>query len=238
MKRLTGTVALAIALVTVAGSAMAAKEKSALKVTVDPAFFDKTITKIGLMKLVYPITNDAMMEEILPDLVNGTLQDQGEFTILYPDDIRVAAERGGYKEAFETLVRVWRTRGEIDAQSLAKVNQAVGLDAIVCVELTHWEQKKLDITEEGYSTTTVGLRCRMWNVADQALHWEASLVKVANSPPYTPSGSTADRVPESPRYEEVAEAVVQEVIGSYPKPEDKERIEKEAKKKKKKEGGR
>lgn len=249
MKRLIGAMVVAISLVALAGSAIAAKEKSQLAIKVDPAFWEKPLNKIGLLGISYPISNDAMMAEIVPDLINGTLQDQGEFTLLYPDDIRMAAERGGFKQAYDTLIRVWRNRGEIDPPSLATVQAAVGLDAIVGVELTHWEQHKLDFSEEGYSTTTVGLRSRLWSVSDRILLWEASLVKVGKSPPYDPSGSSASdvggnsrqtvkTVPDPPKYEEIAEDVVLEVIGSYPKPEDKDRLTREAKKKKKKEAGR
>ncbi len=240
MKRLTGSVAMAIALVTVAGSAMAAKEKSELKVMVEPAFYNKPWNKIGLVGITYPITNDVMMQEIMPDLVSSTLQDQGEFTLLFPEDIRKAAERGGFKEAYDTLARVWRSRGEIDPPSLAIVQQAINVDALILVDLTHWEQHHLEVGVEGYATTTVGLRARMWDASDRTLLWEATLVKIGKSPPYSPAlGETSIRsVPEAPKFELIAEEVVQATIGSYPKPEDKEKVLKAAQKKKKKEDGR
>jgi len=249
MKRLTGAMALAIALVTVAGSAMAAKEKSELKVTIDPAFWNKSWTKIGLVGITYPVSNDVRKEEIIPDLVSSVLQEQGDFTLLFPDDIRKAAERGGFKEAYDTLARVWRTRGEIDPPSLAIVQQAINVEALVLVDLTHWDMQHLEVGIEGYATTTVGLRARMWDATDRTLVWEASLIKIGKSPPYNPSGDTAvdasgatrqsvKSIPEPPTYEQIAEEVVNEVIGSYPKPEDKEKALKAAQKKKKKEEGR
>ena len=108
------------------------------------------------------------------------------------------------------------------------------------MDLTHWEQHHLEVGVEGYATTTVGLRARMWDATDRTLLWEASLVKIGKSPPYSPSsGETSVKsVPEPPKFQQIAEEVVLEVIGSYPKPEDKEKALKAAQKKKKKEDGR
>jgi hypothetical protein len=253
MNRLTGTAMTLATLLLLAGPAFAAKEKSQLKVTVDPAYWDKSIAKIGLLGFTWPHQDDVRMAETIPDLVMGALQDQGDFTLLFPDDIKKAAELGGHKDAYETLLRVWRTRGELDPPALAVIQGALGLDALAGVDLTHWEQHQLDFSQEGYSTTTVGLRARLWDARDRTLLWDASLVKVAKSPPYNPSGASAadaggttrqavKTVPEPPEYDVTADEVVTEVIGSYPKPEDKEKYmkawEKKQKDGKKKEAGR
>ena len=50
MNRLTGPAVALFALALAAGSAFAAKEKSTLKATVDPAYWDRKITKIGLLE--------------------------------------------------------------------------------------------------------------------------------------------------------------------------------------------
>jgi hypothetical protein len=254
MNRQTGPAVALLALALAAGSAFAAKEKSSLKATVDPAYWDRKIAKIGLLGFTWPHQDDVRMQETIPDLVKGAMQDQGDFTLLFPEDVRKAAELSGNKEAYETLIRVWRTRGELDPPALATLQAALGLDAVTGTEVTHWEQRKLDFSEEGYSTTTVGMRTRMWDARDRLLLWEASMIKVANSPPYNPSGSgaadaggttrqTVKSVPEPPEYDVVTEEVVGEIIGSFPSESNKERYLKAAEKnqknaKKKKEDGR
>jgi len=249
MNRLTGPAVALFALALAAGSAFAAKEKSTLKATVDPAYWDRKITKIGLLGFTWPHQDDVRMEETIPDLVKAALQDQGEFTLLFPEDVRKAAELSGNKEAYETLMRVWRTRGELDPPALATIQAALGLDAMAGTEVTHWEQHQLDSSEEGYSTTTVGMRTRMWDAHDRLLLWEASMVKVANSPPYNPSGAVdaggttrqTSKPPEPPEYDVVTEEVVNEIIGSFPKDSNKERYLKAGKNQKnskKKEDGR
>lgn len=226
-----------------AGPARAAKEKSDLAVTIDPAFWDRSIAKIGLLDLVYPHMNDDRMYEV-EDMVQAVLQEQGDFELFFPDDIKNSGERVN-KTAYETLLRTWKARRELDPPSLEALRDALGVDALVGVELTHWEQHQLEFTEEGNSTTTVGLRAWMWDTKDRTLLWQASLIKVAKSPPYNPSGATVSdagggtrqgikAVPEPPRYEIVSEEVVEKVIGAYPKPEDKEKAGKKGGKKKSK----
>jgi hypothetical protein len=229
-----------------AAPARAAKEKSDLAVTIDPAYWDRTITKIGLLDLVYPHMNDDRMYEV-EDMIQAMLQDQGDFELFFPGDIKSAGERVN-KTAYDTLLRTWQSRRELDPPSLEALRDALGVDALVGVELTHWEQRKLEFTEEGNSTTTVGLRAWMWDTKDRTLLWESSMIKVAKSPPYNPAGSAVSdagggtrqgikAVPEPPRYEIVSEEVVEKVIGAYPKPEDRKKSGKKSDKKKAKGDG-
>lgn len=238
MKLFTATLAAALLLVASAG---AAKDKSDLAVTIDPSYFDREIAKIGLLDLVYPHMNDDRMYEV-EDMIQAVLQDQGDFELFFPGDIKSSGERVN-KQAYETLLRVWQSRRELDPPSLEALREALGVDALVGVELTHWEQRKLEYTEEGNSTTTVGLRAWMWDTKDRTLLWEASMIKVAKSPPYNPSGSVVSdagggarqgfkAVPEPPRYDNVAEEVVEKVIGAYPSEDDRKKAGKKAGKKK------
>jgi hypothetical protein len=226
-----------------AAPARAAKDKGDPAVTIDPTFWDRTITKIGLLDLVYPHMNDDRMYEV-EDMIQAMLQDQGDFELFFPGDIKSSGERVN-KTAYETLLRTWKSRRELDPPSLDALREALGVDALIGVELTHWEQHQLEFTEEGNSTTTVGLRAWMWDTKDRTLLWESSLIKVSKSPPYNPSGSTVSdagggtrqgikSVPEAPRYEIVSEEVVEKVIGAYPKPEDREKAGKKSRKKKSK----
>lgn len=202
-------------------------KKSEVAVKVDSTFFSHTIQRIGLIDIHLPSTNDERTEMVV-DMVQASLQEQGDFEIHFPGDIKSAAERSGHKTEYETLMRVWLARRELDPPALKELAEALGLDAVAGVELTHWEQQKIDFSQEGYSTTTVGLKVWMWDAKDRTLLWEASQVKTARSIPYNPSQSiVADAgggarqaikdVPEPPEFDDVAQEVVSNVMTSYPK---------------------
>ena len=131
-----------------------------------------------------------------------------------------------------TLLRVWLSRRAIEPPALARLGPATSIDAIVAAEVTHFEQFKLDYTQEGYSTTTVGLKIQMFDARDLTLLWQASEVYVAKSPPYNPSSFvTPDAggvsrqgmkgVPPSPPYEMVSKKVVKDVISTFPREKEK-----------------
>lgn len=226
MRRWTiGALALLILLPATALAAKGKKSEAAVKV--DPTFFDRRIERIGLLTVTLLRTDDTRTEMVI-DMVQSALQEQGEFEVHFPDDIKSSAERSDHKADYETLMRVWLARRELDPPALKKISEALVLDAMVGVELTHWEQQQIDYTQEGNSTTTVGLKVWMWDARDRTLLWEASLIKTAKSPPYDPSNSVvADagggarqgikNVPAPPEYDDVAQEVVDKVLGTYPK---------------------
>lgn len=203
----------------------AAKEKVAF--SVDPAYFERKINRIALIDIITPSDADERVLEMVPT-IQAAIQEQGDFDLLFPDDFQAAAERGGAREAWETLHRVWHSRRELDPPSLARVAAATSVDAIIGAEVTHFEQFKIDYQTEGYSTTTVGLRIQMFDAHDRKVLWQASMVHVAKSPPYNPAGyvgsdagggtvQTGKGVPDPPEFDDTAEKVVNDVINTFPK---------------------
>jgi hypothetical protein len=206
--------------------------------TVAPDYFEKKIGKIAILDVITPRGVDDRVFEI-EDMIQFALQEQGDFEILFPSDFKSAAERGGARTAYEALLRVWRSRREIEAPSFAKVVPATSIDALIAAEVTHFEQEKIDFHVEGNSTTTVGLKIQMFDATDRHVLWEASIIKVEKSQPYKPdayitadaSGRSQQRVnvvPEPPEYDLTSQKVVDLVIGTFPKAEN----EKSDKKKK------
>lgn len=219
----------------------AKKDKNEVAVTVDPTFFDHTLNSIGVLEMLTPSVEDERVE-MVQDLVEGELQEKGEFTILFPEDLKAAAAASaardaGVKEAYGTLLRVWEQRRVIDPPSMEIVAAALGLDALVGIEVTHWEQYQLDLATEGNSTTTVGLKVSMFS-RDRTLLWEAARVYVAKSPPYNPSNSVVadadggaraagkSSAPAPPEYDDTAERVVKQVMATWPTRKGKDAKEK------------
>lgn len=207
------------------------KDKSEVAVTVDSTFFDHSLKSIGVLPMLTPSVEDERVD-MVQDMVEGELQEKGDFTLLFPTDLKAATDGSGAKDAYATLLRVWQQRRLIDPPSMEIVAAALGLDAIVGIEITHWEQYKLDLLTEGNSTTTVGLKVSMYS-KDRTLLWEAARVYVAKSPPYNPSNSVvsdaagqaraAGKVapPDPPEFDDTAERVVKQVMGAWPTEKDK-----------------
>lgn len=228
MKRQFGrAVLIAAAIVSLTGmEAGAAKPKALVAVKVDSTFFSRSLKRIAILDIITPAVEDPRVAEI-EHLVQAALQDQGEFLLLFPEDLRTAAEHAGEKVAYETLLRVWHSRRVIDTPALAKVGPAASIDALVAAEVTHFEQYKLEYTQEGYSTTTVGLKIQMYDARDNTLLWEASEVYVAKSPFYDASsyvspdaGGVSKQamrgLPPPPEYDDVSQKVVEDVISTFP----------------------
>lgn len=232
----------AVCLAALSSSPALAARGDRVAVTVAPDYFQRKIGKIALLDVITPRGVDDRVFE-MEDMIQFALQEQGDFEILFPSDFKSAAERGGAKEAYEALLRVWRSRRDIEAPSLAKVAPATSIDALLAAEVTHFEQAKIDFMQEGNSTTTIGLKIQMFDAHDRTLLWEASMVKVEKSQPYKPdayitadaSGRSQQRVnvvPEPPEYELTSQKVVDLVIGTFPRAGDEKSDKKNDQKKK------
>ncbi len=233
MIRFSSAVVLAAVLVAAAAPAALCGKKDKVAVTVHESFHDRTLERIGILTIITPtvqVQDDRI--EMMADMASGAIQDQGEFYLLFVNDLKAAAERAGEKEAYDTMIRVWNARRLLDPPSLKKIQAATSVDALIAVEVTHFEQKKLEAGQEGYATTTVGLKIQMFDARDLTPLWEASEIKVSKSPPYIPSAQvtqdasggarqTAKGLPEPPQYDVVAQEVVDSVIGTFPKEKDK-----------------
>lgn len=208
--------------------------------TVAPDFFERTIRKVAILEVITPggVVDEHVYE--IEDMIQLALQEQVEFEILFPSDFKSAADRGGAREPYDALLRVWRSRRDIEAPSLAKVAPATSIDALIAAEVTHFEQAKIDFSQEGNSTTTVGLKIQMFDARDRELLWEASMIKVDKSQPYKPdayvtadaSGRSTQRVnvvPEPPEFDITAQKVVDLVVGTFPQPETEKSDKKKSK---------
>lgn len=220
--------ALLFGLVGLAASPRAARAaKDQVAVTVDSTFFSHPLKTIAVLDMLTPSFEDERVFK-MQDMVEEALTAKGEFTMMYPNDLKAAAEKSGAADAYATLVRVWQQRRVIDPPAMEKVAEVVGIDALVGIEVTHWEQYQIDLTSEGNSTTTVGLKLSMYSARDKVLLWQASEIYVAKSPPYNPSNAVVDAggetraasksaAPKPPEYVPTAQRVVKDVFATWPK---------------------
>jgi hypothetical protein len=176
---------------------------------------------IAVLDMLTPSFEDERVFK-MQDMVEEALTAKGDFTMMYPNDLKAAVEKTGAAEAYTTLVRVWQQRRVIDTPAMEKVAETVGIDAVVGIEVTHWEQYQIDMTSEGNSTTTVGLKISMYSAREKLLLWQASMIYVAKSPPYNPSNAVVETggearaagksvAPKPPEYVPTAQRVVKEV---------------------------
>jgi hypothetical protein len=205
--------------------ALASKDQVA--VTVDSTFFSHPLKTIAVLDMLTPSFEDERVFK-MQDMVEEALTAKGDFTMMYPNDLKAAVEKTGAAEAYSTLVRVWQQRRVIDTPAMEKVAETVGIDALVGIEVTHWEQYQIDMTSEGNSTTTVGLKISMYSAREKLLLWQASMIYVAKSPPYNPSNAVVETggearaagksvAPKPPEYVPTAQRVVKDVFATWPK---------------------
>ncbi len=236
MKRLLmRTVLLASAFVLMTGlEAQAAKVEVAVKV--DSTFFSRKLQRIAILNVITPSVEDERVGQV-EDMIRVALQDRIDpILLVFPNELKSAAEHGGVRADSETLLRVWDQRRTIEGPAMEKVGPATSIDAVVAAEVTHFEQYQIDYTQEGYSTTTVGLKIHMYDARDNTLLWEASEVYVAKSPPYNPSNYVADAggavrqgikgVPAPPEYDVVSQKVVDDIVKTFPRADDQKKPDK------------
>ncbi len=158
----------------------------------------------------------------------SALDATGKYRFSTIDRFASDAELRGLQQDYDTLVEGWNKRRVIDPARAKKLLEATQYDAVIGMEITNWESFQIPATQEGVSTTTVGLGMQMYS-ADGTHLWTGSKIRVAESLPYYPDfNTTSDNtgiarttvqsaVPEPPRIETIAAEVAQEVAGALPR---------------------
>lgn len=137
------------------------------------------------------------------------------------------AKRVGVEDAYDRMMSTWMKKHTVDRLVAEKVLGATGYDAVIGIEITKWEEVKLEPTQEGTSDTSVGVRVNMF-AADGTLLWSASDLRTEHSTTYLPrynisatqSGESRttnlSAVPDPPEIRKVAMKVAQAVAATLP----------------------
>lgn len=137
------------------------------------------------------------------------------------------AKRLGVQDAHARMESTWQKKHTVDRLVAEKVLGATGYDAVLAIEVTKWEEVKLEPTQEGTSDTSVGVRVSMF-AADGTLLWNASDLRTEHSTTYLPSynisstqagearTTNAAAVPDPPEIRTVAIKVAEAVAAELP----------------------
>jgi hypothetical protein len=186
---------------------------------------DYTIETIAMLDVSYTI-DDEYIENMVVYTTQALFESE-KYHFITIDTFELDCKRLEVLEDRETLLELWAKRGELDEDLVKKVLEVTGYDAIIVGDITHWEQMKLQPSQEGSSTTTVGLNLMLY-AADGKRIWAGKYQERFESPPYYPSFNTRSdpsginrttsqaAIPEPPRYEKVAPKVAEKVVKKLP----------------------
>lgn len=189
------------------------------------------ITRVALLGMANT-ANDVEAEEMLLYLTQAIFGTEA-FQFRSVDGFAKDAELAGVKEAYDKLYGGWMSHRVADPKLLGEVCAATKSDAIMGMEVTTWNQYKLQATEEGTSYTNVGVKLTLV-AADGVVVWESSSLRKFESQPYYPDwNNRADQtginqttsqsaIPDAPKFIRVAPEVAEEAVKKMPRmPEDK-----------------
>jgi|GEM_PF-3439237 len=190
---------------------------------------DYTINKVGILTYRNGTDNEKARE--MTRFVIAALVRSGKYQFTKSGSLERDARRSDAAGEFDRLVDVWEHRRTLNKADVASLCKKTGYDALIVYEITEWAQEKLDVTQEGTSNTTVGLRMELW-ADDGTRIWNASGMKVERSPSYNPEINVRSTqngqavrneglVPDPPLIEPVAQEVADDVVKTLPQLNDK-----------------
>ncbi|UCG12760.1 MAG: hypothetical protein JSU72_20180 [Deltaproteobacteria bacterium] len=182
----------------------------------------ETVASLGFVNK----TGDPEADEMATTMIQALYQ-AGIYHFVLKDDFERDAERVGVGEDFDRLVRVWQKKLTVDENVVERVLAATDYDALIGMEITKWEEVKLQPNQEGTSDTSVGVHLHLYG-QDGTLLWSASDLKTEQSVAYLPSFNTratgsgeaittsADAVPDPPPIRKVATEIAQTIASTMP----------------------
>ena len=138
------------------------------------------------------------------------------------------AQRSGVEDQHKALLDTWQSSRILPEGPLETVCDATGFDAVIAYEILKWDETKLDVSQEGSSTSTVQLELKMY-AKDGTLLWSGSSQMVGYSQPYNPSLATSSTqsgiavtdeslVPDPPPIEPIAQQVASDIVRHHARP--------------------
>jgi hypothetical protein len=199
---------------------------ASIKADLAPNLGDYQVTRVAILG----IANTAGDEEALQiaDYVVQALMTTGMYQFATPEDFERDAKRLAVSEDYERLLRTWQKKRLLDEPVMERVLEKTGYDALIAMEVTRWEEVKLEPSQEGTSDTSVGLDVSMFAIDGTPL-WSASDDRTVESRPYLPSFNTratssgeaattaTSAVPDPPPIEQVAREVANDVVATLPR---------------------
>lgn len=226
MKRMMLAAAL-VAFIALPGcqSASGKSESGRVATELAPNLADYNINNVAILGYVNT-TGDTQANEMATTMVQALYQTQ-KYHFATADEFANDAKRDGMETEYDRMVEAWEKKRTVDEEIVSKVLERTDYDAVIGLEITKWEEVKLDPNQEGTSDTSVGIRATMY-AADGTLLWSASRLKTEHSVSYLPSYNTRATtsgearttsraaVPDPPDIHKVAVTVADEVAATLP----------------------
>lgn len=173
-------------------------------------------------------------------LIAAEVRNQNRYIVLGDQVAEERAAAAGKSDLLEHVRKVWRSDQVVDQFAAADLCTALGVDALLVADLSDWTEYEIDPTQEGTSWSRVGIGLYIYSPKGSPgpLVWGANRVLREDSLPYRPTGGSAvladegaanssreregrrdnalTTVPPPPPIEDVARAVLTEVLDALP----------------------
>jgi len=190
-----------------------------------PNLTDYQVTRVAILGIANTTGDEEALQ--IGDYVVQALVTSGTYQFATPEDFARDAKRLAVSDDYERLLRTWQKKRVLDEPVMNRVLETTGYDALVAMEVTRWEEVKLEPSQEGTSDTSVGLEVSLFAIDGTAL-WSGSDDRTEESRPYLPSFNTratssgeaattaTSAVPDPPPIEQVAREVANDVVATLP----------------------
>ena len=211
----------------------------ALQLYISPQWSD-----LGISTLAYLGERNTSGEATALDqshrLIASEIRNQNKYIVLSDKIAEERAEQTGKSELLEHVRQVWSSDQVVDQFAARELCEALGVDAILVSEVADWTKYAIEPTQEGTSWSRVGIGLYIYSPKGPSgpLVWGANRSLRKDSLPYRPTGgaaaladaatssskreresrrdNTLDNVPVPPPIDEVARAVLGELVAALP----------------------
>ncbi len=194
----------------------------------------KSLAYIGLRAT----NTDGQSMEAAERIVSGQIRgNQDRFIVIGEKTIGDRAEKAGKSDVLSRIQKVWKDDQTVDQFLAKELAEAIAVDALLFAEVNDWTEYQLESTQEGTSWSRVGIGLYIYSGKSGQIAWGADQAKRKDSLPYRPTtgneqlrqgGNAAesqrasrvenklDSAPSPPPIDEVAAAVMMELLGELP----------------------
>lgn len=194
-----------------------------VKVQLAPNLTAYNVREVAILGLANT-SNESEAEQMGGHLIRA-LNATGKYHFVTTEQFATDAKRTGVSLEYDRVRNTWLKKRVMEPEIVKKLLTATKFDAVVGLEVSRWEKKKIDPLEEGTSDTSVGVLVRMI-AQDGTILWSASETKTVSSEPYLPGfnvRSSADgqavatgSVPQPPDIRKVAIDMATEITATLP----------------------
>ena len=211
-----------------------APKGASVKVLVDPSFKAGNIERIAVFPFTstLSVTDDPydLAPKTLDPLFQTALEQRTDYEWMSPASVGYAVDRDGLREDAARVVEGWRKKHKADAEIIAKIATALGVDGIMFGVVDLWQKDEADSREKSSASISyVGATVTVFDGDSGHMLFEVSCedkleafrgenreMWVARSVGGLVQSDRTDDIYKAPPLEEVAVKVAQSLAESIP----------------------